>query len=249
MVTDRLTRAVREQLALGRLLPLGGPGDASWVVEQAARNVLRRVESEVPGARLGSLRIGLADPEHAARPTVPAPVSALPPGPLRIGATCVAVAGQPLPAVARELRAGLHACATRRLGLVVDAIDLRVTELLEELPPAPGLSSPPGAAGAPEVPPSAKEPEFPPAVVALAAAARGVPGVVALAPVLGGAARAVRVEDRTDARGAPIGRHVEVQLAVAGDHGALEVARAVRAAVARTVAAPVTVAVVVTDVT
>lgn len=37
---DRWTRAVREQLRLGRLLPLGGPGDGAWIAERAAREVL-----------------------------------------------------------------------------------------------------------------------------------------------------------------------------------------------------------------
>lgn len=239
VATDRLARAVREQLTLGRLLPLGGPADGAWLTEQAARSVLRRAEARVAGARLGSLRIGLADPARAARPAVPAPVSALPPGPLRIGVTCVAVAGQPLQSVTQELRTALHACATERLGLEIDSIDLRVTELLEELPPA----APPAP-----LPVPARKPHISAGMVALAAAATAVPGVAALTPVLGGSAQPLRAEDRTDAEGVPLGRHVQVQLAVAEGYRALDVARAVRVAVGRTVAAPVTVAVLVTEV-
>ncbi|MGC3004257.1 nucleopolyhedrovirus P10 family protein, partial [Streptomyces sp. G35A] len=33
---DRWTRAVREQVGLGRLLPLGGPRDGAWIAERAA---------------------------------------------------------------------------------------------------------------------------------------------------------------------------------------------------------------------
>ncbi|MBH5334228.1 nucleopolyhedrovirus P10 family protein [Streptomyces pactum] len=238
MVADRLTRAVREQLTLGRLLPLGGPADGAWLTEQAAQRVLRSAESRVAGARLGMVRIGLAEPAGTARPVVPAPVSALPPGPLRIGVTCVVTAGRPLRTVAQELRTALHRCAVDRLGLEIDSIDLRVTALLEELPPP----------GPPAAPAHVRKPHIGADMVAVAGAVRAVPGVAALTPVLGGSAQPVRAEDRTDADGAPLGRHVEVQLAVAEGHRALDVARAVRATVGRTVAAPATVAVLVTDV-
>lgn len=83
---DRWTRAVREQLGLGRLLPLGGPGDGAWIAERAAREVLLAAARGVAGVRPGDLRVGLADPDDVREPAVPLPPGALPPGPLRVTA-------------------------------------------------------------------------------------------------------------------------------------------------------------------
>ncbi|MFB8028797.1 MULTISPECIES: hypothetical protein [unclassified Streptomyces] len=217
---DGWTAAVRQRLGLGRLLPLGGPADGSWIAERAAAAVLRDAAAG-SGAVLGKLRIAPADEEHAPEPAVPGPPGALPPGPLRIEAGFAATARQPLHTTADALRAALLTAAAQRLGLLVDEVDLRVTELLEEEPgPAPGppvevrRTEPDGTAGA---------------------AAAGVPGVVSLTHVLGGAVQ--------HARG-----HVRVELATAGDHRALDVARAVRGAVAGAVEGGPTVAVLVTAV-
>jgi hypothetical protein len=79
----------------------------------------------------------------------------------------------------------------------------------------------------------------------LADVATGVPGVAHLTAVLG--SRPVKVEDHDD----PPGRHIEVHLAVAPGHHPLEVARAVRDAVAAAATTdppgPVTVAVLITE--
>jgi len=79
----------------------------------------------------------------------------------------------------------------------------------------------------------------------LADVATGVPGVARLTAVLG--SRPVRMEDHDD----PPGRRIEVHLAVAPGHHPLEVARAVRDAVAEAAitdaAGPVTVAVLITE--
>ncbi|MGA6226178.1 nucleopolyhedrovirus P10 family protein, partial [Streptomyces umbrinus] len=48
MTADRWTQAVRNQLGLGRLLPLGGPHDGAWITEAAATAVLRRAARSVP---------------------------------------------------------------------------------------------------------------------------------------------------------------------------------------------------------
>ncbi|NEC25498.1 nucleopolyhedrovirus P10 family protein, partial [Streptomyces sp. SID8111] len=80
MTAERWTRAVREQVGLGRFLPLGGPRDGAWIAERAAASVLRSAAGAVEGVRLDALRIGLAAPEEAGEPVVPAPASALPPG-------------------------------------------------------------------------------------------------------------------------------------------------------------------------
>ncbi|MBL1115756.1 hypothetical protein JK364_25615 [Streptomyces sp. 110] len=220
MVTDRLAQTVREQLRIGRLLPLGEREDGSWITERAASDVLGRAAAEVPGAHLGALRIGPVDPGAAGTPAVPPPPSALPPGPLRIAAECGATLEEPIPVTADRLRGVLLDAATDRLGLLVEAVDIRVTEVLDELPAPPPETPRPHRTKSPDHGPD-------PATGAVAHAAASVPGVARLAPVLG-SPRAVRIE----------GAHILIELAVAADHRAVEVARAVRAAVADTAPAP-----------
>ncbi|MFF8946273.1 nucleopolyhedrovirus P10 family protein [Streptomyces sp. NPDC014864] len=130
MTADGWTRTVRHQLALGRLLPLGGPSDGAWITERAAEAVLRRAAGRTPGVRLGPLRITVADPESARDPVVPAPPSALPPSDLRVLADFAATADEPLPTTAARLRETLATAAAQALGLTVTDIDLRVTALL-----------------------------------------------------------------------------------------------------------------------
>ncbi|MGA5348952.1 hypothetical protein ACPCSQ_25255 [Streptomyces griseoincarnatus] len=155
MTADRWTRMVRQQVGLGRLLPLGGPYDGAWIAERAAGGVLRDAAGrEVPEARLDSVRIGLADPGTAAEPAVPAPPSALPPSPLRLTAEFAATAAWPLQETASRLRTSLAVAATERLGLDVTEVDLRVTELLDEEPSA-------APSGAPETPGAAPTPGGP----------------------------------------------------------------------------------------
>ncbi|MCF4137694.1 nucleopolyhedrovirus P10 family protein [Streptomyces sp. Tue 6430] len=237
MTSDGWTRVVREQLAMGRLLPLGGPGDGAWIAEDAAEAVLRRAARELPGVRLGALRIAVADPGATYEPVVPAPPSALPPGPLRVTAEFAAAASAPLPTTASRLRTALAVAAAERLGLVVAEVDLRVTALLdgEEEQPGPGPESgrPPRPATAAREGDEAR----------VAEAALSVPGVSALTDVLG---RAVRLEERRDVTAALPRRHARVEIAVRADHRALEVARGVRAAVSEALADQPTVAVLVT---
>ncbi|MDP9610877.1 nucleopolyhedrovirus P10 family protein [Streptomyces demainii] len=242
MVTDRLAQTVREQLRLGRLLPLGGREDGSWITERAASEVLGRAAAEVADVRLTTLRIAPADPGTAESPAVPPPPSALPPGPLRIAAECGATPAEPFPATADRLREVLLGAAADRLGLLVEAVDVRVTEVLEapaepprpapphhgpQPPPAPPQPQPqPSPPTSPRPPRSAAE-GHDPATTAAASAAVSVPGVARLAPVLG-SPRAVRIE----------GAHIRIELAVAAHHRALDVARAVRTAVAQSAPPP-----------
>ncbi|OPF79588.1 hypothetical protein VT50_0215590 [Streptomyces antioxidans] len=221
-MTDRLAQTVREQLRLGRLLPLGEREDGSWITEHAAGAVLARAAAEVPGVHLGALRIGPADPDTAGTPAVPPPPSALPPGPLRIAAECGATLDEPLPVTADGLRDVLLDAATDRLGLLVEAVDLRVTEVLDELPAPPPEAPRPHRTESP-----GPGPDPDPATAAVARAAASVPGVTRLAPVLG-SPRAVRIE----------ATHIRIELAVAGDHRAVDVARAVRRAVTEAAPAP-----------
>ncbi|MET9431472.1 MULTISPECIES: hypothetical protein [unclassified Streptomyces] len=223
---------VRSRLGLGRLLPLGGPADGAWLAERAADAVLRRAARRVPGVSPGRLRVGLAEPDAEAEPgpnaeavaeaVFPRPPGALTPGPLRITAEFAATggAGVPLPELASGLRTALFAACEERLGLVVTEVDLRVTALLDGPAPAPEPAAPP------EEPAGAVDLSDP---VAVAAAA--VPGVRRLTTVLGPSVH--RAAD-----------HLRIEVATAPDHRALDVARAVRAAVGA--ATPVTV--LVTDV-
>ncbi|MBG0856351.1 nucleopolyhedrovirus P10 family protein [Streptomyces spinoverrucosus] len=235
MTADRWTQAVRQQLGLGRLLPLGGPRDGAWIAEAAADPVLRRAGNAMPGVRLGALRIGLADPEGAQAPAVPPPPTALPPGPLRLTADFAATATEPLTTTAARLRTALSVAAAARLGLTVAEIDLRVTALLDE-------ETEPEVVRAPE-PPEARQSTGEDAKL-VAAAALAVPGVTHLTETLG---RAVHIEESPGQAMLPR-RHVRVELAVGADHRAVEVARHVRATVGTALKDQPSVAVLITAV-
>ncbi|ULR49718.1 nucleopolyhedrovirus P10 family protein [Streptomyces deccanensis] len=138
MTADGWTKAVRQQLGLGRVLPLGGPHDGAWITESAARTALRRAATPLRGLALGRLRISPVDSGEADgyghETAVPPPPSALPPGPLRVTADLAAMAGpaaEPLPTTAARLRKALFTAAADRLGLTVAEVDLRVTHLVE----------------------------------------------------------------------------------------------------------------------
>ncbi|QHA03905.1 nucleopolyhedrovirus P10 family protein [Streptomyces broussonetiae] len=237
MTAERWTRTVRQLAGLGRLLPLGGPRDGAWIAEGAAVAVLERAAAdELPGVRLGALRLALADPDDVHEPVVPPPPGALPPGPLRVTADFAATAAEPLPAVAARLRRTLATAATRQLGLVVRAVDLRVIDVLDTAEPPRKVRPPqPAPAGEPTDPDEARA----------ATAALSVPGVQALTASLG---RGVRLEERTAGTTALPYRHARVEVATGADHRAVEVARGVRTAVREELEDRPTVAVLVTAV-
>ncbi|AXK34208.1 hypothetical protein DVA86_17680 [Streptomyces armeniacus] len=256
MAADPLADAVRRQLRHGRLLPLGGPDDGAWITEHAAVGVLRRAAAGVHGVRPGAFRLALADAAAAVRPAVPAPPSALPYGPLRLEAEFAAAAYEPLPGLAERVRTALDRAADERLGLAVRVVDLRVSALLDDDAAESGdagsggeyagTSAAGGKAGSKA------------GGGAVADAVTAVPGVAGLAPAL--APGGVRVTDRDGdgdddggtESGVPAGRHVQVEIATAAGHRALDVARAARAAAEAAAAGPggppVTAAVLVTAV-
>ncbi|MFG3255490.1 nucleopolyhedrovirus P10 family protein [Streptomyces sp. NPDC048172] len=262
MGADRLTQAVRHQLGLGRLLPLGEAGDGAWLTEETARGVLRRAAARaMPGVRLDTLRLaeaGPEDPEEASESAVPAPPSALPPGPLQLEATLAVTVEEPLPVVTGRLRTLLLAAADEELGLAVASADLRVTDLLLEAPepePEPEDEEQEQELERPEEQAESEaqgEGEGEGLAADVAPAVLAVPGVARPAPVLGSpltlaagdaTARAVRVQESD---GAP--PHLLLQLAVAPGHRALDVARAARAAATKAADREVTVAVLITAV-
>jgi hypothetical protein len=236
---------VRRQTGLGRLLPLGGPRDGAWIAERAASSALRRAVEEARGVQLGALRITLADPEETYEPAVPPPPSALPPGPLRISTEFaasvdpIAPDAEPLPTTAARLRAALATAATEGLGLTVTEVDLRVTGLLDGEPAVVRTPEP--------SPPVGSEPTPGTDESAVAAAARAVPGVTRLTGALGGLGRAVHIEERHGDVALPR-RHVRVEVAVAADRRAVDVARAVREGVTAALPGHPSVAVLVTAV-
>ncbi|MDX2850249.1 hypothetical protein [Actinacidiphila glaucinigra] len=227
MSADRLARAVRRQLGLGRVLPLGGPGDTVWVTERAAAGVLRAAAGAVPGIRLGALRIGTADGpggadgpdgpggsdgsggsggepgDAAGLPAESAPSGALPRRPLRVEAGFEATPERPLPDSAGRLRDALWRAATEDVGLETEAVDLTVTGLLEEGGARVALPTEP-----------VDPPEGGRTTTTAGRAAAAVPGVAGLTSRLGGQ------------------RHPsQVQIAVDAGHRALDVGRAVAMAV------------------
>ncbi|MEU9189139.1 nucleopolyhedrovirus P10 family protein [Streptomyces sp. NPDC048484] len=226
MTADRWTQEIRQQLGLGRLLPLGGPGDGAWITEAAVASVLRRAVRRVPGVRLGSLRLALIDPDAASEPAVPPPPSALPPGPLRVTAefTATLTPDAPLPATASRLRTVLASTATERLGLTVTEVDLRVTGLLEDGADAPEPAEPDAVRPderRPSSHPDERRPSSGTDESRVAAAALSVPGVTALS-------RTAQVEERHSDAALPR-RHVRVEIRVDTAERTLDVARAVRA--------------------
>jgi hypothetical protein len=259
MTADAWTRAVRHQLRLGRLLPLGDRRDGAWIAERAAEGVLRDAARQVRGVRLGVLRIALADPEDAHEPAVPPPPGALPPGPLRITADFAAVATEPLPATASRLRTALATAAAERLGLVVDEVDLQVTVLLDHMDDVDGMDDVDRVDDADRDPAADLDHVDDIDRVddvdrvdgdgesLVAATALAVPGVARLTGALGGLGRAVHIEEVAD-EGALPRRHARVELAVRADHRALDVAREVRARVGEALPDHPTVAVLVTKV-
>jgi hypothetical protein len=254
MTADGWTKAVRRQLGLGRVLPLGGPHDGAWITESAAGTTLRHAAASLRGLTLGGLRISSVDAGEEPggdadgsghETAVPPPPSALPPGPLRVTADLGVTAGpaaEPLPATAARLRTALFTAAGERLGLAVAEVDLRVTHLVEE---DAGVSDPLEADAAPSGP----VPEPSPTAAAaptgddeesrVAAAALTVPGVARLTARLGGDGVPAGLDGlgglgrAVDIAAGPAlpRRHVRVELAVTGERRALDVARGVRAAV------------------
>ncbi len=192
---DRLTRTVREQVALGRLLPLGGPDDAVWITERAVVRALRRACAALPGVRLGDVGVGLGEGDvEGTGPRGRCPRRR------RWGPCRTCRCGSRRTSRRRRTsrcRSWPTGCGTRwgprpdGLGLVVEGVDLHVTGLLEADAPATFAVEDELADG---------EPDLGPAIVqgtaeAVGAAARAVPGVLRLTRRLAGLGGGVRIRD------------------------------------------------------
>jgi hypothetical protein len=115
-LTRRIMDVVRLELRPGRPVPLGDPGEDLWIMETVAARTLRAAAETVPGVRAGSCRLleRGADDEAGAvgvRLDIHAPV------------------GVPLPPLIARVRERVREAADLELGLVVGAVDIRVTDL------------------------------------------------------------------------------------------------------------------------
>ncbi|MBP8535106.1 hypothetical protein [Streptomyces sp. MK37H] len=118
-VADRVMRAVRAEVRLGRMLPLDDPTRELRIAETAAAKVLRRAADRAPGVRAASCR--LIPDEGSTRVT--------------IAMTLAVTLDQPLPGRATEVRRAVAHAAGHELGLAVSTIDLRIASVLEPLRP------------------------------------------------------------------------------------------------------------------
>ncbi|ASY35606.1 MULTISPECIES: hypothetical protein [Streptomyces] len=234
MTERRWDRTVRDQLALGRLLPLAGAPGGAWLTESAASAALRRTGEGVPGAELVKVSFTAAGEEGAAPGGgFPAPATAPPPGPLVLTATCGVHARGALTEVTDALRAALARTARDGLGLDVAAVDLRVAELLDEAPePAPRAEEASGG----DTEPGGDGEE-----AAVGRAVLAVPGVAGLARRFGTGGRAVRLGTAADGA-----RAVRVELTASGGRPLPGTVGAVREAAAGVLGAGTDVAVLVT---
>lgn len=124
-VAERVMRAVRAEVRLGRPLPLDDPSGDLRVAENTAAKVLRRAADRVPGARAASCRLTPLDD-----------------GTVTVAMTLAVGLDAPLPDRADLVRRAVVHAAVQELGLRVGAVDLRIVSTLA----APG-SAPVAAAG------------------------------------------------------------------------------------------------------
>jgi uncharacterized alkaline shock family protein YloU len=119
-VADRVVRAVRAEVRLGRLLPLDDPAGELRIAQTAVAKVLRRAADRVPGVRAASCRPALDESNTE----------------VTIAMTLAMTLNQPLPGRATDVRRAVAYAAGQELGLAVSGIDLRIVSVLEPLKPA-----------------------------------------------------------------------------------------------------------------
>ncbi|MFE7125142.1 hypothetical protein [Streptomyces sp. NPDC057617] len=131
-VADRVLRAVRAELRLGRLLPLDDPAGELRIAETAAAKVLRRAADRVPGVRAASCRL---TPDGDTDVT--------------ITMTLATTLDRPLPLRATEVRRAVAYAARQQLGLAVSGIDLKIVSVLEPLRPTAAAEPAPRTSAGP----------------------------------------------------------------------------------------------------
>ncbi|MCD7440777.1 Asp23/Gls24 family envelope stress response protein [Streptomyces lincolnensis] len=119
-LTRRVMDVVRLELRPGRPLPLGEPDEDLWIMEAVAARSLRAAAETVEGVRAGSCRLidvaADADPDSGA---------------VTVRLDIHAPAGAVLPHLADRVRERVRQAADRELGMVVAAVDIRVTDLVD----------------------------------------------------------------------------------------------------------------------
>lgn len=128
-IADRVIRAVRAEIRLGRMLPLDDPAGDLRIAETVAAKVLRRAADTVTGAQVASLRMTPTGDGQA----------------VHIACTLAAAPYGPLPEYADQVRQAVLHAAHLTLGLAVSGIDITIMDLLD--PDAPTAR---GEAGLPE---------------------------------------------------------------------------------------------------
>ncbi|MDH6517746.1 putative alkaline shock family protein YloU [Streptomyces sp. SAI-208] len=121
-LTRRIMDVVRMELRPGRPLPLGEPAEDLWIMEAVAARSLRAAAETVSGVRAGSCRLLETGPDSAVADGAVAGVG--------VRLDIHAPAGAPLPELAARVRERVREAADRELGLVVAAVDIRVTDLV-----------------------------------------------------------------------------------------------------------------------
>ncbi|MER5972963.1 hypothetical protein ABT112_25065 [Streptomyces sp. NPDC002055] len=114
-LAERVMQAVRAEIRLGRMLPLGETEEDLRIAGTAAARVLRRAADSVPGARAVSCRL-TPDRDTAG---------------IKVTLTLAAALDRPLPERARHVRAAVLHAAHRTLGLQVGRLDLKIVDTLE----------------------------------------------------------------------------------------------------------------------
>jgi hypothetical protein len=122
-LTRRIMDVVRLELRPGRPLPLGEPTEDLWIMEAVAARALRAAAETVAGVRAGSCRLfdTPADGTDGTDRTV---------GTVGVRLDIHAPADAPLPDLAAQVRERVWEAADRELGMVVTAVDIRVTDLV-----------------------------------------------------------------------------------------------------------------------
>ncbi|MEU6840437.1 Asp23/Gls24 family envelope stress response protein [Streptomyces sp. NPDC046716] len=116
-LTRRVMDVVRLELRPGRPLPLGEPDEDLWVMEAVAARTLRAAAETVPGVRAGSCRLRPADGAAADRVEVRLEIHA--------------PADAQLPDLAEDVRVRVRETADLRLGMEIDSVDIRITDLID----------------------------------------------------------------------------------------------------------------------